>query len=231
MSSPAHDLLGRVEREAAGEHREAAEHGAFALGQQVVAPVDRRLQRLLAGQHGACAAGQQPEAVVEPGRDLLDGEPAHRAPRPARWRAGCRRAGGRSARRRARSSAVSAKFGRTLVARSTNSRTASNWAGIDSTGCACTGSGAGSDGTRHAVSPGHAERLAAGREHGQRLGSGAAARRPASATRVEQVLAVVEDDQRRLAADADRDRLDEIAAQVAFAERGRDGRRARGRDR
>ena len=73
------DLLGRVEREAAGEHREAPEHRALALGQQLVAPVDRRLQRLLAGQHRARAAGEQPEAVVEPGRDLLDRSPRTRA--------------------------------------------------------------------------------------------------------------------------------------------------------
>ena len=48
------DALGRVEREAAGEHREPPEQRPLALGQQVVAPVDRRLQRLLARQR-ACA--------------------------------------------------------------------------------------------------------------------------------------------------------------------------------
>ena len=41
------------------------------FGQQVVAPVDQRAQRLLARQRGAAAAGQQPEAVVQPRGDLL----------------------------------------------------------------------------------------------------------------------------------------------------------------
>ena len=47
------------------------------LGQQVVAPVERRPQRLLARQRRPAAAGQQPEAVVQPRGDLLDRQRPH----------------------------------------------------------------------------------------------------------------------------------------------------------
>ena len=50
---------------------------ALRLGQQVVAPVERRPQRLLARQRRPAAAGQQPEAVVQPGGDLLDRQRRH----------------------------------------------------------------------------------------------------------------------------------------------------------
>ena len=49
-------------------------------GEQVVAPVHQRPQRLLAAQGGAAAAGQQPEAVVQPDGDLLDGQRPHPPP-------------------------------------------------------------------------------------------------------------------------------------------------------
>ena len=41
------DLLGRVQGAAAGEDREGADDALLFLGKQVVAPVDRRPQRLL----------------------------------------------------------------------------------------------------------------------------------------------------------------------------------------
>ena len=64
--------FGRVERAAAGEHREPLEHAPLVVEEQVVAPLDDGAQRLLAGERGAGAAGEQPEAVVEPGRELAD---------------------------------------------------------------------------------------------------------------------------------------------------------------
>src|SRR4029077_20102925 len=43
------DLLGGLEREPARKDREAAEQRAFLGGEQVMAPVERRLERLLPG--------------------------------------------------------------------------------------------------------------------------------------------------------------------------------------
>ncbi len=71
------DRFGRFQRPAAGEHREAAQHRALVLGQQVVTPVDERAQRLLAGQRALVAARQQAEAVVKPRGDGLYRHRAH----------------------------------------------------------------------------------------------------------------------------------------------------------
>ena len=57
----------------------AATAPARARVEQLVAPVDRRAQRLLPRRRRPAAAGQQPEAVVEPCRDLLHGQHATRA--------------------------------------------------------------------------------------------------------------------------------------------------------
>jgi hypothetical protein len=66
------DRLGAVEIEAAAEDAQAAEDRLFGRIEQIVAPSDRRLQRLLpCGQIGL-RAPEEPEAVVEPRRDLLD---------------------------------------------------------------------------------------------------------------------------------------------------------------
>ena len=46
-------------------------------GQQVPAPVDERLERLLARQGGPPAAGQQPEPVAQALEDLADGQDRH----------------------------------------------------------------------------------------------------------------------------------------------------------
>ena len=66
----ARHFLGRLQRPATAEDRQPAEQPALRLRQQVVAPVDRRPQRLLAGQGRAAAAGQQTKAVVQPLGDL-----------------------------------------------------------------------------------------------------------------------------------------------------------------
>ena len=61
---------GCVQPEAAREHGQAAEGVLLAVGEQVVAPSDRRLQGPLAGS-GVAALGQQPEPVFEQGEDLV----------------------------------------------------------------------------------------------------------------------------------------------------------------
>ena len=66
----ARDRLGRVEGEATGEHRQPIEHRALGVGQQLVGPVDRGLQRLVARHRGAAPAGEHPEPLVEPLEDL-----------------------------------------------------------------------------------------------------------------------------------------------------------------
>jgi hypothetical protein len=63
--------LGGVQREAPREDRQPIEEDPLLVGQEVVAPVDRRLQGLLAGQRGAAAPRQHPEPVLEAGEELL----------------------------------------------------------------------------------------------------------------------------------------------------------------
>jgi hypothetical protein len=70
------DLLGRLQRGAAGEDRETAPERALGVVEQVPAPVHHRAQRLMPGHRGAAAAGQQLEPVAQPGRDLLGGHGA-----------------------------------------------------------------------------------------------------------------------------------------------------------
>ena len=64
------DRFGRVEGEATGEHREAAEHELLDRVQERIGPVDRGAQRLVTLQHGAPAAGEEPEPLVEAGQHL-----------------------------------------------------------------------------------------------------------------------------------------------------------------
>ena len=67
----ARDDLGRVEREATGEHRQPREQASLGIRQQLVAPVHRRAERLLARDRRARTTGQEPEAIIEPVEDLL----------------------------------------------------------------------------------------------------------------------------------------------------------------
>ena len=91
-------LLGRLERPAAGEHRQAGEQALLGR-RQVVAPVHRRPQRLVAREGGAAAPGQEAEPVVEPRRSS---PPAASRPvrPPARGPGGCRPAGAHLGHRR-----------------------------------------------------------------------------------------------------------------------------------
>ncbi len=62
----AQDGVGTGEREPVGEHRQRAERLARALPQQLPAPVDDRLEGLVAVRRRAVAAAQQREPVLEP---------------------------------------------------------------------------------------------------------------------------------------------------------------------
>jgi hypothetical protein len=62
------DGLGGLEGPAAGEDREASEQHLLRLRQEVVAPVDGRAQRTMAGQRSAPAGSQQRERVVQRSR-------------------------------------------------------------------------------------------------------------------------------------------------------------------
>ena len=121
--------------------------------QQVVAPVERGPQRLLAGQRRAAPAGQQPEAVVQPRGDLRRATGRAPGPPPARAPAACRPAGGRSRRRPAAFSASSAKPGAASPRARTNRRTALGALRAPPVGGSPSGPGSASDGTRQATSP------------------------------------------------------------------------------
>ena len=69
--------LGCFEGPPAGEHREAAQNRSFGLRQQGMAPVDRRLQGLLARHGGPWTRAEQAKTVVQPCRNLRDGEDAY----------------------------------------------------------------------------------------------------------------------------------------------------------
>src|SRR5439155_9224617 len=64
-------LLGGLQGPPATEHGESSQDGPFFFGQQVVRPVDERLQRLLPGQGRAAAPGEEAEPVVETIEDLV----------------------------------------------------------------------------------------------------------------------------------------------------------------
>ena len=66
------DGLRRLQRPATGEHGQPAQEQALRLAQQVIAPVQRRAERLLARQGSAATAGQQAKAVVEPRPQLVE---------------------------------------------------------------------------------------------------------------------------------------------------------------
>ena len=67
------DRLGVVEGGATGEDRQTIEHESLVVAEEVIRPVDRAPQRLVAFHRTAGTAAQQPELVVEPRRDLLPG--------------------------------------------------------------------------------------------------------------------------------------------------------------
>ena len=88
------DRLGRLQRPAAGEHRQAPEQRPLGRGQEVVAPVDRRRQRLLAGQGGADCRRSAGGSDRPAARRSAPGAARARGRRPARGPGAGRPAGG-----------------------------------------------------------------------------------------------------------------------------------------
>ncbi len=64
------DRTRRGQGKAAGKDRQAAQHDALGLREQLVAPVERRPQRLVPRQRSAEAAREQVKPIIEPGRNL-----------------------------------------------------------------------------------------------------------------------------------------------------------------
>ena len=73
------DGLGGGEGPAAGEHRQSCEQLLLFGGEELVAPVDRRLQRALALGRVARAGGGHGQMSIQPGEDL--GRWEHLGPR------------------------------------------------------------------------------------------------------------------------------------------------------
>src|SRR5438445_6731150 len=64
----------RLQREGPGEDRQATQDHPLRVGQQLVAPFECRVQRLLTRQRRPDAGREQSEAIVEAGGDALDAE-------------------------------------------------------------------------------------------------------------------------------------------------------------
>src|SRR5207244_2238916 len=181
----------RLEVEGRGEDAEPAEEHALGVVEQLVAPLDRREQRLLPREGGAGAAGQQPAAVVEPVGEPLERErPDARRRELERERKPVEAAA--DARHRGRAARVKTEPG-TAGARPFDEQAD----GVEDTETlgitlALWWQGERRDPPRDLAW--HAERLAAGREHTHaHTRSHQRIRDPGTA--VQQVLAVVEHDQ------------------------------------
>ena len=95
-SSSGADRLGRLQRAAAGEHRQPPEQDLLGLGEQVVAPVDGRAASAGGAAPSAAPPVSSRKRSLEPRRDLLGAEEPRPAPPPARSPAASRPAAGRS---------------------------------------------------------------------------------------------------------------------------------------
>ena len=60
------------DEKAAGEDRQARQHHPLGFAQELVAPVERRSQRLMPRHCRAMSAGEEPETVVKTSRDALN---------------------------------------------------------------------------------------------------------------------------------------------------------------
>ena len=76
-SSRVADLLGRLEDPAAAEDAEPDEQALFLVVEQLVAPLDRRPQRLLALGQVAPAGGEERQPVLQPAEQLVRLEHLH----------------------------------------------------------------------------------------------------------------------------------------------------------
>ena len=175
-----------IERPAAGEDGQPAEEPAIGVVEQVPAPVDERLQRPLPRHRRASATGQQAEPVAQALGDLVGGEDIDPRGRQLDARAGCRRAAGRSRRRRAHSTDPRRRpAGLPWRARRTSGRPPTDLPARRArprspAGCRAPPSRAGSasDGTAKTASPSTPSGSRLVVEDAQRRGSCPAARRP-----------------------------------------------------
>ena len=71
------DLLSCLRDPASSKHRQPPQQHPFRLGQQFMAPVNRRLERLLPAQPGPSAIGQEAKAIVQPSGQLPDAQSRH----------------------------------------------------------------------------------------------------------------------------------------------------------
>jgi len=71
------DVLRGFQREAAGEHAQAAEHALLLGGEQAMTPLERRSQRLVPAEHCARSGGEHVEALAEPRAQAFDAEQRH----------------------------------------------------------------------------------------------------------------------------------------------------------
>jgi hypothetical protein len=62
--------LDRLERETSSENCETVQNRALGFGEQLVAPVERRAERLVPRQRGAAAAGQETKPIIKACREL-----------------------------------------------------------------------------------------------------------------------------------------------------------------
>src|ERR1700674_2295 len=62
----------RLRRKVAGKYRKAPQDQAFRLRQQLIAPVERRAQRLVPRQSRSAAAGQYCQVIIQACGDLLE---------------------------------------------------------------------------------------------------------------------------------------------------------------
>ena len=222
MPSPGADRLGRLQRPAAGEDRQPAQQRPLRLGQQVVAPVDRRR----AASAGAAARSGCRRSAAGSGRPAAprSARPAGaaRAPPPARAPAGCRPAAGRSAPPPPRS-------GRSARSRGCAAAPARRTAAPPRTGAELRRAAAGRCGVgqrqrraRARRPRRRAERLAAGGQDAQ-VRAAAQQRVGQRGAGVEQVLAVVQHQQQALgrAGAGQQCRQERLAGLLAHAERRR----------
>ena len=187
-------LLGGVQRPPAAEHREPPQHDPLVVGEQVVAPVEGGLERPVPGLARPGAGREQREPVVEPRRDLVEREGLHpcrrelegqrHAVEPAADRARRRPRWTPSARRTA---APPAPARRTAAPRATRRR----W----STSSAAPAAGSASGWTATCTSPGtaSASRLVVST---RRSGQACSSRSANAATGLDDLLAVVQHEQR-----------------------------------
>ena len=120
----ADDPRGHRDRPAAGEHGQAPEEAAVLVGEEVPAPVDERMERLLARDGRPAAPGQQAEPVAQP-QAMSSGDMADTRAAASSIASGMPSSRWQISTTEATLDSRSVNAGSADVARSVNSRTAS----------------------------------------------------------------------------------------------------------